>query len=303
MPLMGSAPARTSEADVQARIFKALQEVALAAGSVLDPGELADLAVEHARDLIGGWSATLVWFEPGGGVRVLADNHPDSFPSIDLEPGRGMSGQGLITGELTVVNDSPAWEHAFDWAIEGGVRSMIGVPLKVRDRPLGCLIVRSAEVGHFTVDPDGPLCACGERGHWEAIASGTALGRMAREAAVVGDAPSIVQAAGGDVAAITGYHVTEAVIAGNADAVRLLEHYAENVALGLAGLANILDPTRIVVSGGLVGLGDLLLEPVRRSFVGRIEGADLRPAPDIVAGALGDRAGMIGAAALARVAR
>jgi glucokinase len=161
----------------------------------------------------------------------------------------------------------------------------------------------AAEVGHFTVDPDGPLCACGERGHWEAIASGTALGRMAREAAVVGDAPSIVQAAGGDVAAITGYHVTETVIAGNADAVRLLEHYAENVALGLAGLANILDPTRIVVSGGLVGLGDLLLEPVRRSFVGRIEGADLRPAPDIVAGALGDRAGMIGAAALARVAR
>jgi PAS domain S-box-containing protein len=152
MPVMGSALSRPDEAVVQARIFKALQEVALAAGSVLDPGELADLAVEHARDLIGGWSATLVWFEPGGGVRVLADNHPDSFPSIDLEPGRGMSGQVLITGELTVVNDYPAWEHAFDWAIEGGVQSMIGVPLKVRDRPLGCLIVRSAEVGHFRAE-------------------------------------------------------------------------------------------------------------------------------------------------------
>src|ERR1700738_1700805 len=152
MPLMGSALSRPDEAVVQTRIFKALQEVALAAGSVLDPAELAGLAVEHARDLIGAWSATLVWFEPGGGVRVLADNHPVSFPAIDLEPGRGMSGQVLVTGELTVVNDYPTWEHAFDWAIKGGVRSMIGVPLKVRDRPLGCLIVRSAEVGFFTAD-------------------------------------------------------------------------------------------------------------------------------------------------------
>ena len=39
----------------------------------------------------------------------------------------------------------------------------------------------AAEIGHFTVDPDGPLCACGARGHWEAIASGSALGRRARE--------------------------------------------------------------------------------------------------------------------------
>ena len=152
MPLMGSALSRPDEAVVQARIFKALQEVALAAGSILDPAELADLAVDHARDLTGAWSATLVWFEAGGGVRVLADNHPESFPAIDLEPGRGMSGQILVTGDLTVVNDYPAWEHAFDWAIEGGVRSMIGVPLKVRDRPLGCLIVRSAEVDFFEAE-------------------------------------------------------------------------------------------------------------------------------------------------------
>jgi glucokinase len=161
----------------------------------------------------------------------------------------------------------------------------------------------SAEVGHFTVEPDGPLCACGERGHWEAVASGTALGRMAREAAVLGDAPNILQLAGGQVEAITGHYVTQAALAGAPDAHHLLERYAHNVALGLAGLANILDPTLIVVSGGLVELGDLLLAPVRRSFEGRIEGADLRPSPGIVAATLGDRAGMIGAAALARVAR
>jgi len=146
---MGSALSRPNEAVDQARIFMALQEVALAAGGVLDPAELAGLAIEHARDLVDGWSATLVWFEPGDAVRVLADNHPTVFPAIDLEPGKGMTGQILRTGELTVVNDYAAWEHAFDWAVEGGVRSMIGVPLKVRDRTLGCLLVRSAEAGFF----------------------------------------------------------------------------------------------------------------------------------------------------------
>src|SRR5260221_9332812 len=149
MPLMGTAPSRPDETVVQARILKALQEVALAAGGVLDPTELARLAIDHARDLVGGWSATLVWFEADGNAHVLADNHPAVFPSVDLEPGRGMTGQILLTGDLTVVNEYATWEHAFDWAVEGGVRSMIGVPLKVRDRPVGALLVRSSEADFF----------------------------------------------------------------------------------------------------------------------------------------------------------
>lgn len=161
----------------------------------------------------------------------------------------------------------------------------------------------AAEIGHFTVDPDGPLCACGERGHWEAIASGTALGRMGREAAAAGDAPNVLAAAGGVADMVTGHDVTEAIVAGAPDALAILERFAGNVALGLAGLANILDPSRIVVSGGLIELGETLLVPIRRAFAGQIEGADLRPAPDIVAATLGERAGMIGAAALARHAR
>jgi len=160
----------------------------------------------------------------------------------------------------------------------------------------------AAEIGHFQVDPDGPLCACGERGHWEAIASGTALGRMAREAAAAGHAPSVVEAAAGNVDAITGYHVTAAVRAGAPDARALVTAYAGNVAIGLAGLANILDPTRIVVSGGLIEMGETLLRPMRDAFTGRIEGAARRPQPEIVAATLGEKAGMIGAAALAMLA-
>ena len=67
-----------------------------------------------------------------------------------------------------------------------------------------------AEIGHFTVDINGPLCACGERGHWEAIASGTALGRMARELVAKGGGAALVAAAGGDASAVTGTHVGRA---------------------------------------------------------------------------------------------
>ena len=99
-----------------------------------------------------------------------------------------------------------------------------------------------AEIGHFTVERDGPMCACGERGHWEAIASGTALGRMARELVAQGGGAAILAAAGGDASAVTGVHVEAAARAGDADARALLVQYADNVALGLAGLANMLDP-------------------------------------------------------------
>ena len=128
----------------------------------------------------------------------------------------------------------------------------------------------AAEVGHFQVDPNGPMCACGERGHWEAVASGTALGRLGRERAAAGDAPSII------------------------------DEYSRWVALGLIGLVNILDSELVVISGGLVELGEVLLAPLREFFDGHLEGARHRPRVEIIPGALGERAGIIGAGVLAR---
>jgi len=157
----------------------------------------------------------------------------------------------------------------------------------------------AAEIGHFQIDPAGPMCACGERGHWEAMASGNALGRMAREAAVAGDAPSLVAAAGGDIDAIDGHHVSAAAHAGAPDALALVDQYSFNVAIGLVGLANIFDPSLIAISGGLVNDGDIFLDPMRRHFLGHIEGAEYRPTPEIVPAEAGERAGVIGAGLLA----
>ncbi len=158
----------------------------------------------------------------------------------------------------------------------------------------------AAEIGHWQFDPHGPRCACGEVGHWEAFASGTALGRLAREWAERGDAPNVLARAGGDVAAIRGEHAGASATAGDTDGVAIIAEFSDRVALGCAGLANILDPELIVVSGGLVGLGDVLLDPLRAAFLGHLEGSAHRPDVPIVAAELGDAAGMVGAAALAR---
>ncbi len=158
----------------------------------------------------------------------------------------------------------------------------------------------AAEVGHWQFDPHGAVCACGEPGHWEAAASGTALGHFARSRSATGEAPNVLARAGGDVDAVTGYHVGDSARAGEPDGLAILAEYARQVALGFVGLANILDPEIIVVSGGLAALGDLLLDPLRVAFDHHLEGAAFRPSVPVVVAELGAQAGVVGAAALAR---
>jgi glucokinase len=155
----------------------------------------------------------------------------------------------------------------------------------------------AAEIGHFTLDRSGPICACGERGHWEAMASGTALGRMGAELVTAGRGAAIAAAAAGG--AVTGVHVGTAAAAGDADALHLLDVFADNIALGLAALSNILDPALIMIGGGLVGLGALLFAPLDAAFRAHLEGSEYRNAIRVVPASLGERAGAIGAAAQA----
>ncbi len=158
----------------------------------------------------------------------------------------------------------------------------------------------AGEVGHWQFDPLAGRCACGEPGHWEVVASGTGLGARARRAAATGRAPAVLARAGGEVDAVTGVHVGESARAGEPDGVEILEAWAVDVAIGFAGLVNVLDPALVVVSGGIVALGDVVLEPIRRAFTDRVQAARRRAPVPVVAAMLGDRAGVVGAAALAR---
>ncbi|MEA2931983.1 MAG: glucokinase [Actinomycetota bacterium] len=156
----------------------------------------------------------------------------------------------------------------------------------------------AGEVGHMVVDPAGPACPCGQKGCWERYASGSGLARLARAAARRGEAAAVVALAGGNADAILGEHVTQAAAGGDVQARAVVAELGWWVGLGLANLANVLDPEAFVIGGGLVEMGDLLLEPVRAAFAALLQGRAWRPAIPVVPAALGPRAGAIGAGCL-----
>ena len=157
----------------------------------------------------------------------------------------------------------------------------------------------AGEIGHMVVDPDGPPCPCGQRGCWERFASGSGLGRLAREAALAHRASRVVDLAGGDPEAVRGEHVTLALAEGDAEAGAIMGEFAWWLALGLVNLINIFDPAALVLSGGVIAAGDGLLEPARIALGQLLSATSVRPEVPLLPAALGARAGAIGAASLA----
>ena len=156
----------------------------------------------------------------------------------------------------------------------------------------------AGEAGHMIVDPHGPPCPCGKRGCWERYASGSGLSRLGRDAAVAGRARRMAELAGGDPELVRGEHVVAAAVEGDREADAILDEFARWLGLGLANLANVLDPSLIVLGGGLVNVAELLLEPTQAAFAEWVEGGEERSDLRIVPAALGDRSGAIGAGLL-----
>jgi glucokinase len=249
----------------------------------------------------------------GVGVAALVDRdgatrYAPNIPGMVDAPLRAALAEAVA---MPVVVDNDANAAAWGEAVHGAARGVEDALVITLGTGIGGGIIAggrvyrgahgfAAEVGHWQFERGGARCACGESGHWEACGSGHALGRLGREAAEVGRAPALLARVGGDPTRITGADVTGSAETGDADSLAIVESWATDVALGFAGLVNILDPELIVVSGGLVDLGERLLDPLRRAFAGRIEGAAHRPAVPIVPAQLGELAGVVGAAALAR---
>jgi len=157
----------------------------------------------------------------------------------------------------------------------------------------------AAEIGHIIVEPNGPLCGCGQRGCWEQVASGQAIGRMGRETAADHPASLIAELAGGSPDHVRGITVTNAAKQGDPIAVEILTEVGRRLGEGIAGLVNILDSDVVVVGGGAVAAGELLLGPAREVFQHAIEAPAYRPVVPLVAARMGNEAGAVGAALLA----
>jgi glucokinase len=160
----------------------------------------------------------------------------------------------------------------------------------------------AGEPGHYRVVPGGRLCGCGNRGCWEQYASGNALVAEAREFAArsPGGAVRLLQLGRGTPGGITGPAITQAAREGDPAALRCFEIVGSWLGQGLADLAAILDPGCFVIGGGVYEAGDLLLSPARAAFEASLTGKYYRPFAEIRLAELGENAGLVGAADLAR---
>jgi len=158
------------------------------------------------------------------------------------------------------------------------------------------------EIGHMRVVPGGVQCGCGNRGCFEQYASGSALVREARSAAGGGSllAADLLDRAEGDTANITGPLITELARAGDPFCRESLVSLGMWLGEGIASIAAVIDPAVIAVGGGVAEADDLLIGPTRRAFEAQLIGRGHRPMPEIRKASLGNRAGLIGAADLAR---
>ena len=159
-----------------------------------------------------------------------------------------------------------------------------------------------AEFGHMRVSESGRRCGCGQHGCWEQYCSGRALLHEAREIADVQRAygKRLLELGGGRPEGIEASEVTEAAREGDPAALDCFEEVGGWLGQGLADLAAILDPGTFVIGGGVADAGELLLGPARRAFAERLSGTAARPHAQIRLAALGNDAGLVGAADLAR---
>ena len=153
------------------------------------------------------------------------------------------------------------------------------------------------ELGHVTIQATGPRCGCGNRGCLEALASGTAIGRRARE--VANEKPDSALGRLAVERKVLGEDVTELAHEGDEAARSVLEEAGTWLGIGLAGFVNIFNPEVIAIGGGVSKAGDLILDAARREVHLRAR-SPARDLVEIKEATLGAESGILGGAALAR---
>lgn len=283
----------------------------VAAALVDDAGAIvrrsrAETEAADYRGMVAGIVAAVTEVRQGidvvGVGLAIAGNVAADGSSVLFSPHLPLAGEPLMEDlrealELLVVIDNDAnaaaWaEHevgaarGFSEALFVALGTGIGAGLILRNQMYRGHQGFAGEAGHLTVVIDGRACPCGSRGCWERYASGTAL-------------VSHYVERGGDPE-VGGPGITRAAAKGDATALAALADVGEWLGRGLASLVAVLDPEIVVVGGGVSESGDLLLDPARRQLAASVTGADRRPLPSVVAARLGNEAGVVGAAMLAR---
>lgn len=276
----------------------------------LDQRELLDAivaGVEEARAAATGEVAAV-----GFGIPCLIDQRRGmatmavNLPIADV-PFRDVMAEriGLPVEVDNDANAAALAEHragaarGVDHAVVLTIGTGIGGGLILNGELYAGSIGAGAELGHMTIDLDGPPCQgnCPNRGCLETLASGTALAREGQR--IAGECPD--SALGRALAAgraIDGALVTELAHDGDAAAIAALELIGRNLGVGIASFLNVFNPDVVVIGGGVMAAGELLLGPARAEVALRALPA-MRDHARIVPAHFGTEAGMVGAGALA----
>jgi glucokinase len=151
----------------------------------------------------------------------------------------------------------------------------------------------------MVVEPDGPLCTCGGRGHLEALISGPSIARQAREELPLHPRSSLRGLTGDVTARVSARLVTDAARGGDPFAVELLARAGRRLGHALVSLIHVFNPQVVALSGGVMNAGELLLAPARETVATGLMPVftlDLRVEP----ASLGGDPGLYGAVALAQ---
>jgi glucokinase len=270
---------------------------------------LRDLA-EGVRELAADAAGTLAGVGVGLPATLSRDGRIEVLPNF--APGWfGVDVAAALTDATGVravaLNDARAFTLAeARLGAAAGAASAFGVTLGtgvggglvVAGQLYGGASGNAGEFGHHVHDPHGPRCGCGSHGCIETYASAPALVASVMRPFVQGAVPELVRLADGRLERVTPALIAQAAAAGDPICREALDRVALVLGVGLANVTTVVSVERIVVGGGMAGLGDALLDPVRRTLAAycRTAGDHL---PPIVAAALGERAGALGAALVA----
>lgn len=155
-----------------------------------------------------------------------------------------------------------------------------------------------AELGHVVINLDGEICTCGRQGCWEAYASATALIRQTKQAMIRYPSSVMWELCEGDINNVSGRTAFDGMRRGDDTAKRVVDRYTEYVAIGISNTINIFQPDILCVGGGISKEGSTLIDPIVAYVEGENYARHIAKKTEIKTAALGNDAGIIGAAFL-----
>lgn len=274
--------------------------------------ELTETIIGVIQELLSQYPAQSVGISAAG---FVASDRQTMLATPNIAGWNGVNLKEEISREidLPIVIENDASAAAWGEAVYGAGRGESELMMVTVGTGIGGGLINNgalyrgafgvaAEFGHMRLVPNGHPCGCGKFGCFEQYASGTALHRHLLEA-IERDpesAKDLLARGDGTIEGMKGGHITQAAREGDPIAVAAFDITGDWLGAGIASLCIIVDPACVIIGGGVIDAGELLMKPTRAAIQKYMPFSGKHPAPKILVAELGNDAGLVGVADLAR---